>query len=49
MYNSSISELVAVPASASATGTAGQISYDATHYYVCVATDTWMRGPLLTW
>ena len=38
-----------VPASASATGTSGQIAYDATYLYVCVATDTWVRTPLTTW
>ena len=34
---------VSVPASPVATGTAGQISYDATYWYACVATDTWKR------
>ena len=32
-----------VPASASATGTAGQIAYDGSWYYVCTATNTWSR------
>jgi hypothetical protein len=45
---------VATPASAGATGTAGQISISATHVYLCVATDTWVRGTfadvgLATW
>jgi hypothetical protein len=31
------------PASASATGTAGQIRYDGTFLYICTATDTWRR------
>ena len=37
------------PASASAAGTAGTISYDADYIYVCVATDTWKRTALSTW
>lgn len=43
------SGLVVTPASATATGTAGQIAYDATHFYVCVAADTWVRASLSTW
>lgn len=39
---------VDVPATASASGTAGQVAYDATHFYVCVATDTWVRCTLST-
>jgi hypothetical protein len=41
----------AVPESASATGTAGQIAYDnATgFFYVATATNTWKRTPLSTW
>jgi len=38
-----------VPATATATGTTGQISWDASFIYVCVATDTWVRSPLTTW
>jgi hypothetical protein len=37
-----------VPASASATGTAGQIAYDANNFYVCTATNTWGRAALST-
>lgn len=40
--------IVAVPGSASATGKAGQIAFDATHIYVCVATNTWVRSTLAT-
>jgi hypothetical protein len=32
-----------VPASATATGTAGQIAYDSQYQYICVATNTWAR------
>lgn len=37
------------PVSASATGTAGQVAYDADYLYVCVATDTWKRVAISTW
>lgn len=40
---------VSAPGTASSTGTAGQIAYDSTHIYVCVATDTWVRASLATW
>jgi hypothetical protein len=33
----------AVPASATATGTAGQEAYDANFHYICVGTNTWKR------
>jgi hypothetical protein len=35
-----------VPTSSTSSGTAGQISFDATHIYVCVAPNTWMRATL---
>jgi hypothetical protein len=31
------------PTSSTATGTAGEIRYDANYVYICVATDTWQR------
>lgn len=37
------------PASATAAGTAGEIRITATHIYVCIATNTWVRSPLTTW
>lgn len=37
------------PASASASGNAGEICWDANYLYVCVATDTWRRTPLSSW
>lgn len=37
------------PASATATGTAGQVAWDANYVYVCVATNTWKRAALSTW
>lgn len=40
---------VSAPASASASGTAGQVAYSATHFYVCTATNTWRRVTLASW
>ena len=37
------------PASASATGTAGTICWDAGYIYVCVADDEWERAALASW
>jgi len=49
LYTQSQTASADVPASASATGTAGQIAYNADYFYVCVATDTWKRAALSTW
>jgi len=38
-----------VPASASATGTTGDIAWASGFVYVCVATNTWQRAPIATW
>ncbi|HGK4040320.1 TPA: phage tail fiber protein [Klebsiella pneumoniae] len=40
---------VAVPSSATATGSVGQWAADSTYFYVCVSTNTWVRSPLSTW
>lgn len=37
------------PASAGAPGTAGDICWDSSYVYVCVATDTWKRTAISTW
>jgi len=37
------------PASASATGNAGDICWDASYIYVCTATNTWKRAAITTW
>ena len=37
------------PASASATGNAGDICWDADYIYVCTATDTWKRVAIASW
>ena len=38
-----------VPASASATGSEGQMAWDANYIYVCTATNTWKRVAIATW
>jgi hypothetical protein len=37
------------PSSATATGTTGQIAWDADYIYACTATNTWKRSALATW
>jgi hypothetical protein len=37
------------PASATATGTAGTVCWDASYIYVCTATNTWKRVAIATW
>lgn len=37
------------PASASATGTANTITFDASFIYICTATNTWKRVAIATW
>jgi hypothetical protein len=37
------------PASATATGTTGDIQWDANYVYVCTATNTWKRSAIATW
>ena len=39
----------ATPASATATGTAGTIVWDADYIYVCTATNAWKRTAITTW
>jgi hypothetical protein len=43
-----VPQLVAAPATATSAGVAGQTAYDATHIYVCVTTNTWVRASLAT-
>jgi Concanavalin A-like lectin/glucanases superfamily len=38
-----------VPASATATGTAGEIAYDGSSFYLASATNTWVRSRMKTW
>ncbi|MDO9374550.1 MAG: hypothetical protein Q7T76_09035, partial [Ferruginibacter sp.] len=44
-----LSALNTAPASATATGTTGEIRITADYVYVCVATNTWVRNALTTW
>jgi hypothetical protein len=37
------------PASSGATGTTGEIAWDADYIYVCTATNTWKRTAISTW
>jgi len=46
LLNQSVSK---TPASAAATGTTGDIAWDASYIYVCTATDTWKRVGIATW
>lgn len=38
-----------VPASATSTGTAGQIAYDGSYFYVATASNTWRRAAFTAW
>lgn len=44
-----VPNLVSAPSTASSTGTAGQVAYDASYFYVCTATNTWKRVAISTW
>jgi len=37
------------PLTSSSAGIAGQIAYDATHIYVCIGTNSWIRADAATW
>ena len=37
------------PTTASSSGTAGDIRYDADYVYICIATNTWKRAAIATW
>jgi len=39
----------AAPATASSTGTAGEIRYDSSYIYICTAANTWKRVAIATW
>jgi hypothetical protein len=41
--------IVDFPGSASASGRAGQIAYDSTHIYICIADNTWARATIASW
>lgn len=44
-----LSALNTAPASATATGTVGEIRIDANYIYICTATNTWKRSAIATW
>ena len=48
-FNGTINIKTKTPASASASGIAGDICWDANYIYMCVATNTWKRAELATW
>lgn len=37
------------PAAISSNGSVGTVSFDATHFYICIAPNTWRRIPHYTW
>ncbi len=43
------SKMNTAPVTATDAGELGDIRITATHIYVCVATDTWVRADLATW
>ena len=38
-----------VPATSSSVGTAGNIKFTSSYFYVCVSANTWVRTSLTTW
>lgn len=40
---------VPAPATATSPGVKNQIAYDASYFYICVATNTWVRAAVATW
>lgn len=44
-----LSALNTAPATASSTGTTGEIRIDANYIYICTATNTWKRAAIATW
>jgi hypothetical protein len=40
---------LSAPASPTSAGTAGQIAYDGSHFYLATATNTWKRAAISTW
>lgn len=45
----SVQNGASAPANSSSTGTRGQIAFDSSYVYICVATNTWKRASLSTW
>ena len=38
-----------VPASAASAGTAGQVAYDDSYFYICQSSGNWTRTPISSW
>lgn len=49
IFQDEIISSVSVPATATSAGVAGQVAYDASYFYQCVAANTWKRTALSTW
>lgn len=49
MSSMATSILVSAPAFTTSAGTAGQLAFDSSNVYVCVAASTWRRAALTTW
>lgn len=47
--DSSLTLISSVPSTSTSTGSVGQIAYNSTHIYLCVATNTWKRAELASW
>lgn len=45
----SLSLFTTAPATATSLGEPGQMAYDSSYFYVCVASNTWKRAALSTW
>lgn len=41
-------QFVTAPATATSAGTPNQVAFDATHLYLCIAPNTWVRATLAT-
>ena len=37
------------PASSTATGTKGEVKYDSSYVYICIATNSWIRIARVSW
>lgn len=40
---------VTPPATSTSPGVAGQVAYDGSYFYICVATNTWVRTAINDW
>ena len=43
------STITSAPVANNSTGITGQIAYDTSYIYICVATDTWVRSLIDSW